>query len=100
MATDKQYKRASTFAPGIGKNITELLDEDVVVVKAWVGERPFDGEPSPIVIVTLEDGSIYHAWSESLAEKISQVPEAEFPLMFRFVRIPTRVAGQSVISFE
>ena len=93
-------KRASSFAPGIGKNITDVLDRDVVVTHAWVGERNFDGESRPIVIVTLENGETYHAWSASLADKIAEIPTEEFPLTFKFVRVPTRKAGQSVITFE
>ena len=94
------FKRASTFAPGIGKNITELLDKDVVVTHASVSERNFDGELRPIVIVTLENGEIYHAWSASLADKISEIPDDAWPLTFKFVRLATRRPGQTVLSFE
>jgi hypothetical protein len=93
-------KRAATYAPGIGKNITDLLDTDVVVKSAWVGERNFDGEMSPIVIVTLDDGSVYHAWSASLRDKIAEIPDDAWPLTFKFVRLNTRKAGQTVLSFE
>jgi hypothetical protein len=93
-------KRAATYAPGIGKNITELLDKDVVVTKAWVGERNFDGEMSPIVLVTLDSGEIYHAWSASLRDKIAEIPDDAWPLTFKFVRLATRRPGQTVLSFE
>ena len=93
-------KRAATFAPGIGKNLTELLDKDVVVTHASVSERNFDGELRPIVIVTLENGEIYHAWSASLADKISEIPDDAWPLTFKFVKIPTRKYAAGVISFE
>ena|ERR1035437_2751951 len=93
-------KRASSLVTGIGKNLTDLLDKDVVVTKAWIGERNFDGEDRPIVIVTLENGETYHAWSKSLCERISEIPESEYPLTFKFTRVSTRKAGQSVITFE
>lgn len=93
-------KRASTFAPGIGKNLTDILDKDVVVTKAWIGERTYEGEMCPIVILTLDDNSVYHAWSASLADKISEIPEDQFPLTFKFVKVPTRKYAAGVITFE
>ena len=93
-------KRAATFAPGIGLGIATILDKDVVVSKAWIGERNFDGEARPIVIVTLDDGNVYHAWSQSLADKIGEIPEDQYPLTFKFVKLPTRRPGQTVLSFE
>lgn len=100
MADKTAPKRASSFSPGIGANITEILDEDVLVTHASITERNFDGELRPIVIVTLDNGNVYHAWSESLAAKISEIPVEEFPLTFKFIRVATRKAGQSVITFE
>ncbi len=104
MATTKtgnsEYRRAAEFAPGIGKSIQEILDQDVVVTHVWVGERNFGGESRPIVIVTLEDGSIYHAWSDSLAAKIAEIPEDMYPLVFKFVKVPTRKYPSGVITFE
>lgn len=93
-------KRASTFAPGIGKSLTEILGSDVVVTKAWIGERTYDGELRPIVIITLDNGEMYHAWSASLADKISEIPESEYPLTFKFVKVPTRKYPAGVITFE
>ncbi len=93
-------KRAATFAPGIGKGLTEILDVDVVVTKAWIGERTFDGELRPIVIVTLDNGEMYHAWSASLADKIAEIPEDAYPLTFKFVKVPTRKYAAGVITFE
>ena len=93
-------KRATIFAPGIGKNITDILDKDVVVTHASVSERNFDGDLRPIVIVTLDSGESYHAWSASLADKISEIPDDAWPLTFKFVRVQTRKPGQSAITFE
>ena len=100
MATANTPKRAATFAPGIGKGIKELLNRDVVVVKASISERNYSGEMSPIVIVTLEDGSIYHAWSQSLCDKIAEIPDDAWPLVFKFVSVPTSKPGQATITFE
>ena len=93
-------KRASTFAPGIGKNLDAILGTDVIVTKVTLTERSFAGEPSAIAIIELDNGEVYHAWSESLCEKLSQIPVEEFPLTFKFVRVPTRTAGQTVLTFE
>lgn len=105
MATTKTevtgVRRAAEFAPGIGKNLEEILGQDVVVpVKPTIDERPYNGETRKIVMITTEDGELYHAWSDSLAEKIEQIPEVEFPLAFRFVRLKTRTPGFTVYSFE
>ena len=97
-------KRASAFAPGIGYKMDDpehsIMDRDVVVTKAWIGERNFDGEQRPIVILTMEDGTLYHAWSQSLCDKIAEIPEDEFPLTFKFVKVPTRKYAAGVITFE
>jgi hypothetical protein len=105
MATEKTApKRASTFAPGIGFKLDDpehgVMNEDVVVAKAWIGERNFDGEMRPIVILTMDDGTIYHAWSASLADKIGEIPESEYPLTFKFIKVPTRKYAAGVITFE
>ncbi len=99
MATT-EVRRASTFAPGIGKNLTDILDTDVIVSKIWIGERNFDGDKRPIVLITLANGELYHAWSESLADKISEIPEDQYPLTFKFVKVPTRKYPSGVLTFE
>ncbi len=93
-------KRASDYAPGIGKNLTDILDKDVIVAKVSVSERNFDGEQRPMVMITLQDGSLYHAWSESLADKISEIPDEAYPLTFKFIRVATRKWPTGVITFE
>jgi len=97
-------KRASTFSPGIGLKLDDpdngIMDQDVTVTKVWIGERTYDGEMRPIVLITLDNGKIYHAWSESLAAKMSEIPLDEFPLLFKFVKVPTRKYAAGVITFE
>ena len=104
MAATKTYRRAAELAPGIGPNLTDILDKDVVVSHVSISERSFEGEPRPIVLVTVRDNDggevTYHAWSESLADKISQIPEDQFPLMFKFIKVPTRKYPTGVITFE
>lgn len=100
MATANTPKRAATYAPGIGKGIKEILGQEVVVVKASISERNYGGEMSPIVIVTLENGNLYHAWSQSLCDKIAEIPDDAWPLAFKFVSVPTSKPGQSTITFE
>lgn len=104
MANPVAPKRASAFAPGIGMKLDDpdngVLGTDVVVKKVWIGERTFDGELRPIVIITLDDDTLYHAWSASLADKISEIPEDQYPLTFKFVKVPTRKYAAGVITFE
>lgn len=97
--TSNTPKRASAFAPGIGQSLDRILNSDVVVQKVWIGERSMDGEMRAIVLLTLEDGDLYHAWSDSLAEKISGIPEDAYPLTFKFVKTTTR-RGFNVYTFE
>ncbi len=92
-------KRASSFAPGIGQSLDKILGQDVIVEKVWIGERSMEGEQRPIVLITLSDGSLFHAWSDSLAEKIAEIPTSEFPLTFKFVKSVTR-RGFNVYTFE
>lgn len=98
--TNATPRRASEFAPGIGKNLTDILDQDVVVSKVSISERTFDGEDRPIVLITLSTGEMYHAWSESLAAKISEIPLDAYPLTFKFYKAPTRKFPAGVITFE
>lgn len=100
MATTTTVKRASTFAPGIGEKLDELLGTDVIVKSCWIGERTFNGEMRPIVLITLDNDKVYHAWSESLAAKMSEIPVEEFPLIFKFVKVPTRSYPAGVLTFE
>src|ERR1035437_2905606 len=93
-------KRAATFAPGIGKGIRTILDQDLVVKSASISERMYDGEPTTCVVITLDNGEIYHAWSSSLANKISEIPENEYPLTFKFIEVQTAKAGMKAVTFE
>jgi len=38
--TASKYRRASEFAPGIGKNLDEIVNKDVLLVDFSIGERP------------------------------------------------------------
>ena len=100
MADKPKPQRASKFAPGIGKGIVTILDKDVVVTHVSISERNYDGEPTTCVVITLDNGEIYHAWSSSLANKISEIPENEYPLLFTFIRVPTAKAGMKAVTFE
>jgi hypothetical protein len=100
MTTSNTPKRASEFSKGIGGNLDTILGKDVTVVRTSIDQRNFDGELSTIVLIELEDGSLYHAWSDSLAQKIAEIPHDAYPLVFKFIRVPTRRPGQTVISFE
>jgi len=98
--TAHSVKRAAQFAPGIGKNLTEILDQDVVVTHVSLSERSFEGEPRPIALITLDNGEVYHAWSASLVDKLSEIPMEEYPLTFKFIKVPTRKYPTGVITFE
>jgi hypothetical protein len=92
-------RRAAEYAPGIGPNLDEILEKDVTVTKTAIEQRSFGGDDKTIVFITLDTGEIYHAWSDSLAEKIAQIPLDAYPLVFKFSLAKTR-AGFKVLTFE
>jgi hypothetical protein len=108
-ATTKTYRRASDVATGIGENLSTILGTDVLLHKYNINERSLgaDGDKT-IVLLTLssiddpEDTTLYHAWSESLATKIAEISDEDLrePMLIKFVKVPTRRPGFTVLSFE
>jgi hypothetical protein len=110
MATSP-YRRASEFATGIGDTLDKIADKDVLLVGYNVSQRSIRGEPRSFVLLRLwtndpndydgnpESASLYHAWSESLAEKLADIPENALPVLIRFTRVATS-GGFRVWSFE
>ncbi len=99
-----QYQRASTFAKGIGDNLDAIQNRDVVLRDYSVSERPMRGETATFVSLEISevDGDevkTYHAWSDSLAQKVNEIPKNALPLLIKFQRVNTS-AGFRVWTFE
>jgi O-succinylbenzoate synthase len=101
----KTYKRAAEFVEGIGDNLDTLQGRDVLLVSFEVGERAMRGEKKPFVAMSIaelddaENPTLYHAWSESLAIKLHDIPQDELPLLVNFKRVST-TGGFRVWTFE
>jgi len=113
MATDKTtntYRRASEFDT-FGKNLDTLLGRDVILRKYSVSERSITDretkERGDRVFVNIwinemdnqeVEPLVYHAWSEPLANKLSQIPDDALPVLIKFLKVPG--AQGNVLTFE
>lgn len=95
MAATK-YGRASDHIKGIGKSMDAIAGQDVLLVSYEYGQRTMRGEPAGFcalrISLDLDDPSKaedYHAWSDSLGEKLTDLPLNSLPLVARFERVPT-----------
>lgn len=91
-----KYGRASDHIKGIGKSLDGIMGQDVLLVSYEYGQRSMRGEQTGFVTLRistdLEDANKaedYHAWSDSLGEKLSEIPVNAMPLVAKFERIPT-----------
>ena len=116
MATTKsepsKFQRAAQYDQ-FGKNLDSVAERDMVLHRYSVGTRNIrDRETKGVressfvnVYLTEVDAPedtepvSYHAWSDSLAEKLAQIPDDAMPLLIKFVRVPT-AGGFRVWTFE
>lgn len=110
-ANKSVYRRASEYDT-FGKSLDALLDRDVILRYYSVQERSLrdhdtkeKGDRTFVIIkvneLNDEDGTplMYHAWSEDLADKLSQIPHDDLPLIIKFMRVQT-ASGFKVFTFE
>lgn len=87
--------RISRYVKGIGERLDGIANEDVTVLAVRVGTRPMQGSEKSYVELDIADANgeavLYHAWSDSLAEKLADIPAEAFPLTARFFK--TRTGG-------
>lgn len=104
MATHK-YERATAYVEGIGDKLDLLQGRDVIVHRVSIAERSMRGEMKAFVELQIAEVnepdtiSTYHAWSESLAQKFSEIPVDKFPVIAKFGKVAT-AGGFQVWSFE
>lgn len=104
------YERAADKIEGIGSNLDKIAGRDMLLHSFILDERPMRGDDKAFVTMSISDVDSpdevikYHAWSDSLAEKLAQlspnyVPGEPLtlpfsytlsePLLVSFVRSPT-----------
>lgn len=101
----QKYERASKFAKGIGESLDTIQNRDVLLRSYEVSERPMRGDTNTFVALKISEldqtdtiGD-YHAWSESLATKLSEIPQSALPVVIKFERVNTS-AGFRVWTFS
>lgn len=105
-STPSQYKRASDIVQGIGDNLEKIADTDVLLCSYAIQERTMRNENRTFVKMSIaidpskpDVRKDFHAWSDSLAEKLSEIPNSDLPVLIKFIRVPT-TAGFRVWTFE
>lgn len=102
-AQTPEIARATEFVKGIGENLETIQGRDMILRSFHLSERPMRGEKKPFVSMELseigsEEVREYHAWSESLRDKLAEIPDDKLPLLVQFVRVSTS-GGFRVWSF-
>ena len=91
----KSYARAADKIEGIGKGLDPIVGRDMLLHDFSITERSMRGDTKTFVALTLSEVGTpdvvenYHAWSESLAEKLAQLDKAELPMIVSFVKVTT-----------
>ena len=104
-SNNKPARRASDYVKGIGEPLDTLFGRDVVLRGFDIDNaRPFKGETATIVLMEIsevdsDEVATYHAWSQSLAIKLDELPRNELPLLIAFKKVRTS-AGFMTIIFE
>ncbi len=98
MATTKQYKRASEFIKGLGESLDKIAGVDMLLHEFTIEEgRAIGDKENTLVTMSLstvddpENKQKFHAWSQSVADRLTELTnaEAELPLIIQFNRVPT-----------
>lgn len=117
MADKPTYERASAYVKGIGESLEKIDGTDMLVHSFSISKRSMRGEPKTFVALNLSTVSdpaniqLFHAWSDSLADKLVDLPATRDdednvsvytltnPLVLTFKRVPT-AGGFRVWTFE
>jgi hypothetical protein len=89
------YSRAADKIEGIGDKLDLIQGRDMLLHDFAISERSMRGEDKTFVALTLSEVNTpdevkhYHAWSESLAEKVAQLDKDDLPMVAQFVKITT-----------
>ena len=92
MADSKTARRVGDYNPDIetGEVLDGIADTDVEIASVSFDPRNGKNGEYTLSIITLSDGSIYHTGSKVVAERLSAIPLADFPVMAKFSLIPSQ----------
>jgi hypothetical protein len=100
------YRRASDLIEGIGANLDSIQDKDVLLKGFTIQERNMPNETRTLLMLEIapdvtkpDETKWYHAWSDSLANKLAEIPSDALPVIIKFTRMTTK-SGFRVWSFE
>lgn len=114
---DQTYERASAHVKGIGESLEKIADRDMLLHSFEVSKRAMRGEDKTFVALHLstvddpENVQLFHAWSDSLADKLIDLPSERAdedetrvytlsaPMLIAFKRVATS-GGFRVWTFE
>lgn len=100
----KDAKRASQYDTGIGDPLDKIADQEVALISYSISERAMRGETKTFVEMHIDvqkngESKMFHAWSDSLAEKLARIPTEDLPVLITFNRVATS-GGFKVWTFE
>ena len=93
-----QYRRASSIIKGLGENLDKIAGVDMLLHEFTIEEGRQVGDKENTLVTmqlsTLDDPEVkvqFHAWSQSVADRLTELTnaEAELPLIIQFNRVPT-----------
>ena len=93
--TAPTYARATDYVKGIGANLETIQNRDVLLKSFSISERPMRGEKKTYVSLQISEldnldvVTEYHAWSDSLADKLAEIPDSALPVVLSFQRVAT-----------
>lgn len=103
MPDEQTYERAADHVKGIGKSLTGIEGQDVLLVGYEYTSRKMRGEDSDFVMLTIavdptkpDETEEYHAWSGPLGEKLQTIDPTRLPMLATFVREGTSTPGYKV----
>ena len=94
-STTPTYARATDHVKGIGESLETIQNRDVLLRTFSISERSMRGDKKTFVsmqISELDNLDVVkdcHAWSESLADKLAEIPDSALPVVINFTRVAT-----------
>lgn len=101
MATEtktSEYRRASDTIKGLGENLDKIAGTDMLLHEFTIEEGRAIGEKENTLVTMYlstiadpENKIQFHAWSQSVADRLTELTnaEVELPVIIQFNRVPT-----------
>lgn len=93
-----QYRRASDTIKGLGENLDKIAGVDMLLHEFTIEEGRQVGDKENTLVTmflsTISDPESkvqFHAWSQSVADRLTELTnaEVELPVIIQFNRVPT-----------